>query len=208
MSGSSKCVNAKSGKLCWPSHPVCGGACSNQGKTQETRRNYAAACCRYYSPYRHHSVATLHWPTQPRAISYGNQRCDIGDLGYSLFMGGNWPLFRRKPKVFRFLNLVSGKDNECKVPVPASSQTKSLEIRLLIIQNIESWMEPTVFTSPRRFRLRKTPQPSPAQHSASCSRNYLFVAVFPPSCCDQLINAIRTKHSAIRWRIWTYRCPQ
>ena len=101
----------------------------------------------------------------------GNQRCDIGDLGYSLFMGGNSPLFRRKPNVFRFLNLVSGKDNECKVPVPASSQTKSLEIRLLKIQNIDSWMEPTVFTSPRRFRLRKTPQPSTAQHGASCSRN-------------------------------------
>lgn len=50
MSGSSKCVNAKSGKLCWPSRPVCGGACSDRGKTQETRRNYAAAC-RYCSPY-------------------------------------------------------------------------------------------------------------------------------------------------------------
>ena len=50
MSGSSKCVTAKSGKLCWPSRPVCGGACSDRGKTQETRRNYAAAC-RYCSPY-------------------------------------------------------------------------------------------------------------------------------------------------------------
>ena len=167
MSGSSKCVNAKSGKLCWPSHPVCGGACSNQGKTQETRRNYAAACCRYYSTTVHTDIIV--WPHCTDPLSPGqspmerNQRCDIGDLGYSLFMGGNCPLFRRKPNVFRFLNLVSGKDNECKVPVPASSQTKSLEIRLLLIQNIDSWMEPTVFTSPRRFRLRKTPQPSTAQ---------------------------------------------
>ena len=180
MSGSSKCVNAKSGKLCWRSHPVCGGACSNQGKTQETRRNYAEAC-RSADTTVHTGIIV--WPHCTDPLSPGqspmerNQRCDIGDLGYSLFMGGNSPLFRRKPKVFRFLNLVSGKDNECKVPVPAFSQTKSLEIRLLIIQNIESWMEPTVFTSPRRFRLRKTPEPSTAQHSASCSRNYLFVAV-------------------------------
>ena len=151
------------------------------------------------------------WPHCTDPLSPGqspmerNQRCDIGDLGYSLFMGGNWPLFRRKPKVFRFLNLVSGKDNECKVTVPASSQTKLLYIRLLIIQNIESWMEPTVFTSPRRFRLRKTPQHSTVHPVAGTT--YLW-RLFPPSCCDQLINAIRTKHSAIRWRIWTYRCPQ
>ena len=101
---------------------------------------------------------TLHWPTQLRR----NQRCDIGDLGYSLFMGGKCPLFSRTPNVFRLLILVSGKDNECQVP--ASSERKSLDVRLLIIQNIDSWMEPTVFTSPRRFRLRKTPEPSPAQH--------------------------------------------
>ena len=107
-------------------------------------------------------------------------------------MGGKCPLFSRSPNVFRLLILVSGKDNECQVP--ASSERKSLDVRLLIIQNIDSWMEPTVFTSPRRFRLRKTLEPSTAPLYTSHSRNYLFVAVFPPSC-DQLMSAIRAKHS-------------
>ena len=146
---------------------------------------------------------TLHWPTQLRR----NQRCDIGDLGYSLFMGGKCPLFSRTPKVFRLLILVSGKDNECQVP--ASSERKSLDVRLLIIQNIDSWMEPTVFTSPRRFRLRKTPEPSPAQHRCIhpiAGTTYLWRYFLHRVISWWVQSGPSTHHhqqSPIRRRIWT-----
>ena len=90
MSGSSKCVTAKSGKLCWPSRPVCGGACSDRGKTQETRRNYAAAC-RYCSPYSQVSWGghTAQHCTDP--LSSGETR-DVTERRSGIFIVHGWQM--------------------------------------------------------------------------------------------------------------------